>query len=125
MYEPDKILCEQLIDYFYNGNFRLSENESVVIFKNVSRFRLCPHFAKTNLVALVDVATDKEVRGEGIGSSMLEAICEFLDHAKLKCLVHPESYGENKNQRKLRAWYKQHGFKPVTGQSTMIRQPQV
>lgn len=119
MYEPDREICQEFVGS--TNHAELNEVESVVVFKSVAHFRLCPHFAKQNYVALVDVRTDEDKRSSGTGSEMLAEVVIFLDWKKLTCVVHPESYGKNKNNRKLRAWYKRHGFNAMKGQATMIR----
>lgn len=123
MYNPDQILCEQFIDYYSNNNFRLDIEAGVIRYKNISQFRISPHYIKDNYVGLANVESKKEYRGNGNGSKMLSSLCQFLDDKNLTCEVYPESYGENKNDRKLRSWYKRHGFKPVKGKNTMVRKP--
>lgn len=84
------------------------------------------HYIKsTNSVELSKIIVPKDKRNNGIGKSIMDKICEFLDKYSLRMTLTPSNdFGGTKPRLKL--FYKKFGFVPYKGfefKNTMIRLP--
>lgn len=103
----DEFELSQSFVYDYGGTV-----DDSGIHHNHTTFRLVPHWAKTKWVALVNINVDVDKRSQGCGSKTLANLSLFLDSKKLICHLVPEPYDNSPlTLRKLKQWYKKHGFK--------------
>jgi GNAT superfamily N-acetyltransferase len=81
-------------------------------------------FAHT--IILSKIVIDKKNRGKGIGTNVMNEICDFADKNKLRIALTPSSdFGGSKTR--LIQFYKNFGFKNYKGyefRESMIRVPQ-
>lgn len=111
MWEPEQKLSEKFVNEFSNAHMDYVAGK--IGWRVYGRFRLVPHYVKSNEVALCEVHVPKEKRGQGIGSSLLDAVTYFCDMHKLKCTVFVEPYDSEMTLYQLKKWYRRFGFKSV------------
>lgn len=79
-----------------------------------------------HVLIISSIIVPKEKRNRGIGTKVMEEICDFADKHKLNILLTPTSeFGGNK--RRLIQFYKSFGFeknKDYRYRESMIRKPQ-
>ena len=98
--------------------YDLEEKYPVTLFLHYNKF------AKT--IILSQIIIDKNERGKGIGSKVLQEICDFADENGLPIGLTPSSdFGGN--VQRLKKFYKHFGFVKYKGyrfRETLIREPE-
>ena len=78
-----------------------------------------------NTIILSKIVIDKQNRGMGIGTNVMEDICKFADNNNLRIALTPSSdFGGTKSR--LLGFYKNFGFKKYNAyefRETMVREP--
>jgi len=79
----------------------------------------------TNSIELSKIIIPKDKRNQGIGQSVMNKLCEFLDEHSFRMTLTPSGdFGGTKSR--LNLFYKKFGFVPYKGfefKNTMIRIP--
>lgn len=79
----------------------------------------------SQVIILSQIIIDKDSRGQGFGSKVLQEICDFADTNGLRIALTPSSdFGGSKTR--LIKFYKEFGFKNYKGyefRETMVREP--
>lgn len=80
----------------------------------------------SNTIILSKISIDKENRSKGIGTKVMDEICDFADNNNLRIALTPSSdFGGSKTR--LLDFYKRFGFKKYKGfefKETMVRLPE-
>lgn len=79
----------------------------------------------SKVIILSQIIIDKESRGQGVGTKVMEEICAFADKYQLRIALTPSSdFGGSKSR--LIKFYKSFGFKNYKGfefRESMVREP--
>lgn len=86
-------------------------------------------YEKNGIIKISKIVVPKDMRNQGIGSSVMKKIAKYADETSQKIALTPDSaFGGNKN--KLRAFYKRLGFVDNKGRNkdfsfmeSMYREP--
>lgn len=73
-------------------------------------------------VILKSIWVTPAARGRGVGTRILEEVCEALDYYGLRCRLRVVPTGQM-DAEALRHWYESFGFKRVGTKNKMVRRP--